>query len=349
MKKSFLFGAMCFVAVLAMISCEPADPDNSGNAGVENEGGNNNGDSTGGGNGDGNGDVEETYTLIATPLTLEFAAAETAPQTVTVTTNAPTGYAVGETADWYTAVADGNKVTVTCQINEGDARNHTFDITAQGAEKVTITVRQAEAVEVHPSLAGLEYLVFQLDTESTEYLGDKITYSFAENGADHFMWVWDNTLVGDETATGPNFYGHQSGYVAFRANGAWWSGGAYAYAPAEGVDDDNTVLPAVWKPILDANGEGWYFHAAVKGTPNAGTYFTLQSANSTTEAPVSWTVSWNDYEYTESDWAEIEVPMTEVIATGWIGSDKTNTNILQFGGPGQQEKVHWDAVFIYKK
>lgn len=338
MKKSFLFSAMCLLAAFAMVSCETTEPENNGdNAGTENEGGNNNGGNP------------ETYTLIATPLTLDFAADATASQTVTVTTNAPSGYLVGDTADWYTAVAEGNKVTVTCQVNDGEARSHSFEITAEGAEKLTIAVRQAEAVAVHPSLTGSEYLVFQLDTESVEYLGDKIKYSFAENGTDHFMWVWDNTLVGDESATGPNFYGHQSGYVAFKANGAWWSGGAYAYAPAEGTDDENTVLPAIWKPILDVDGEGWYFHAAVKGTPAAGTYFTLHSANSTADVPVSWTVSWNEYEYSESDWVEIEIPMTEVVATGWIGSDKTNTNILQFGGPGQQEKVHWDALFIYKK
>lgn len=341
MKKTLLFGAMCMFAALAMVSCEKDGPDNTGGntPGTENNGGNN-GDNQGG---------EETYTLIATPLTLDFAANETAAQTVTVTTNAPDGFAVVENADWFDAVAEGGKVNVTCQVNEGEARNGSFEITATGAEKVTVTVRQAEAVAVHPSLTGSEYLVFHLDTESMEYLGDKVKYSFAENGVNHYMWVWENTLVGDDTATGPNFYGHLSGYVAFRANGAWWSGGAYAYSPAEGTDDENAVLPALWKPILDANGEGWYFHAAVKGTPNAGTYFTLHSANSTTEAPVSWTVSWNDYEYTENDWVEIEIPMTEVIATGWIGSDKTNTNILQFGGPGQQEKVHWDALFIYKK
>lgn len=284
-----------------------------------------------------------TYTLIANPLTLDFGWNNPAPQTVTVTTNAPDGVVVGETASWYTATLEANKLTVTAQSNDGQARTHVLTLSANDANSVTIVVNQAEKGEIAASLQGSKYIVYTLDNTSAELLGDKIIFSMM--GGDNTrldIWSAGDTFIADSDATGPGFYGvNGSGYMALKTNGMGWSGGGFWYA-----DDTGTVLPALWKNILDDKGEGWYFHVAVKGTKGAGNSFRICDADP--DSASSYWVHCDDYEYTESDWVEIEVPFTEIIAGGWTGA--TGNYTLTFhGGSGTNQKFHWDALFIYKK
>lgn len=325
MKSSFLFKAICAsFAVASIVACQKDEPATEGNQG---------GNEPGGG--------ETTYTLIVNPTNVSFTANSTAPQEITVTTNAPQ-YSVGETASWYTATPNGNKVTITpVEANTGERRSHTLVISAEGASPVNVTVSQDEATEIPASLSGSKYIVWQLDANSTELLGDKIILSLATNGTTCRLDIWpDGTSMVGVESTGPNFYGNQ-GYVALEVGNIGWSGGGYVY-----VDEENAGDPIEgFDQIVADNGEGWYFHAAVKGTPGAGNNFALCDVSGT-----SYTIKWEDHcTLSETDWQEIEIPMTEILATGWTGPVK-NTNNLTIGSSTKAgDKFYYDALFIYKK
>ena len=329
MKRNLLFKTMCaMVACVGIIACEKDNgTDQTGNDG----------------NNDGDGGSETTeYTLIASPTSLSFGWNSTSPQTITVTTNAP-AFTVGETADWYTATASGNTVTVTPTENTGEARNHQLVISAEGAADVIITISQDKQGEVHPSLQGQEYIVWQLDPTCTSSLGDKIVLSLAENMNTTHFYIWPNgdSLLADESAVGTNFYGTMDGYMALKVGSVGWSGAGYTYAPAEGGTDEMT-------PIIDAivaDSEGWYFHAAVKGTPNAGSNFLLDVKQGGT----AYEVRWDAYNVTEGEWTEIEIPMSTIVAAGWTGFGTATNNLCVRSGSRAGDRVHYDAVFIYKK
>ena len=125
-----------------------------------------------------------------------------------------------------------------------------------------------------------------------------------------------------------------------------WSGGGYAYG--KGSDDTASIekLAAAWKEITDVNGEGWYLHCAVKGTKGAGSFFRLCDADP--DAASSYILHWDNYDFTENDWAEIEIPMTTICAAGWLGA--TEGYQFTIHGSGRAgDKFHYDAVFIYQK
>lgn len=328
MKRNFLFRAMCaMVACAGIIACEK---DNGSN------------EQTGNG-GDDDGGSSATYTLIASPTSIDFGWNATAPQTITVTTNAPGGFTIGETPGWYTATASGATITVTPTENTGDARNHQLVISAEGANSVTITVSQDKKGEIHPSLQGEKYIVWQLDATSTSYLGDKIILSLAENTFNTHFYIWPNgdSFIADNTASGANFYGNMDGYMALIIGNVGWTGAGYTYSAPEGGEDEMT-------PIFDeivANSQGWYFHAAVKGTYGAGSKFAFQEKAGASP----WSVSWDSYGVNETDWKEIEIPMSEIISAGWTGFPLDSNNLICQSGTKAGDKYHYDAVFIYKK
>lgn len=329
MKKFFsIFAAVAMV--FAMASCEeeptPTPQPDPGNGGGSND-----------------------YTMIASPLTLDFGWNQPAGQTVTVTTNAPDGFTIGETADWYTAEKSGaNKVIVTPQSNDGDARTHILKLHANGANDISIVINQVAKGEVAQSLKGQKYIVWQMDPTSYDFIKDKVVLNLMPDGnvARLDIWPAGDSLIADESATGPNFYGNQGGYVGLKVGNIGWSGGGYGYG--KGSDDTASIekLATAWKQITDVNGEGWYLHCAVKGTKGAGSFFRLCDADP--DAPSSYILHWDDYDFTENDWVEIEVPMTIICAAGWLGATEGYQFTIHGSGVAGH-KFHYDAVFIYQK
>ena len=118
MRKNFVIKSLCILGtVIAFAACNK--PDDEGGDPVN-------------------------YTLAASPRSVNFAWSNPDPQNVTVVTNAPDGFKLGSTADWYSASvgSDGKTVTFTAQSNDGDERSHTLVITATGADNLEITVTQ---------------------------------------------------------------------------------------------------------------------------------------------------------------------------------------------------------------
>lgn len=323
MKKIFsIFAAVAMV--FAMASCEEEPVQDPNNNGGTNNGGSND------------------YTMIASPLTLDFGWNQPSGQTVTVTTNAPDGFTIGATADWYTAEKSGaNKVVVTPQSNNGDARTHILKLHANGANDISIVINQVAKGEVAQSLKGQNYIIWQMDPTSYDFIKDKVVLNLMPNGTTSRLDIWatGDTLIADDTATGPNFYGNQGGYVNLMSAGKGWSGGGYAY-------DGTEELAAAWKMITDVNGEGWYLHCGIKGTKGAGNFFRL--CDTDPDAPSSYILHWDDYDITESDWTEVEIPMTTICAAGWLGATAGYQFTIHGSGKAG-DKLHYDAVFIYQK
>lgn len=319
MKSSFLFKAICALfAVASIVACQKDEPATEGNQG---------GNEPGGG--------ETTYTLIVNPTNVSFTANSTAPQEITVTTNAP-GYTVGETASWYTATPNGNKVTITpVETNTGERRSHTLVISAEGAESVNVTVSQDEVTEIPASLSGSKYIVWQLDANSMELLGDKVIANMMPDDLNRFLYIWENTLTPAES-TGPNFYGNQ-GFMAMTQIGGW-SGAGYVNMEGEA----NTMISG-FEQIFDDSGEGWYFHAAVKGSGTGSNFGLCGSADGH-----HYSIQWGDYDFNNTDWTEIEIPMTTIISAGWDGCIY-GTNNMTFSTGGTGNVMNFDALFIYKK
>ncbi len=322
MKKTFLYGLMCAAVALAgVVSCTKDDPQKGNNG----DNGGNDGDQTG-----------TTYTLIASPQSLSFGWSNPAPQSVTVTTNAPEGFEVGTTADWFTAEKEGNKVVVTPQTNDGEKRTYELEIKAQGANSVKILISQEPKGEVHASLTGSEYFVWQLGASSLELLGTKVIQSFAEDPTlERNFYIWENTLLGAESV-GPNFYGNQDGYMCLKVGTVGWSGAGYT-APEAAI--------STMQRIIDANGEGWYFHAAIKGTKGAGDSFALVGNGD----DHNYAINWDDYLGDDSnEWYEVEIPMSDICAAGWNLPAPGNT-LAVYGGGTADNMISYDALFIYKK
>lgn len=319
MRKSLF--SVCLAALAVLSACEkPETGDDGKNTGNE------------------DGGQSYSYTLIASPQSLSFGWSDSQPQTITVTTNAPDGYTVGETADWYTAESSGSTVTVTVEANSGEARSHDLVISATDANPVTVRISQAAAGEVDETLLGQKYIVWQLDQITAELLADRIALSFS------VFYIWDDTFTGEDSKSMRNFYGNMTGFMALQVSGITnWSGAGWIYAPAEGEED---LLTPLSDEILADNGEGWYFHAGIKGTPGAGNY--LQICGKSDAA--NYIIRWDEYEtLSENDWTEIEIPMTDIINAGWSGFP-INTNTVSVGSSSNAgDKLHMDAVFIYKK
>lgn len=328
MKRTFLYNAMCAMTALAMVfGCEKAGTPSGDN----------------GGNGGNDDSANTSYTVIASPLSVNFGWNLPAAQTVTVTTNAPDGFTVSEAPDWFSYTVAGNKVTITAQSNEGDARSHTLKITAKDANTVNVIINQVAKGEVPASLQGQKYVVWQLDASSMEYLGDKVILNLMPNGFTSRLDIWPagESLVADESATGANFYGNMGGYVAFQVGNVGWSGGGYA------IDDaDGAICTPVWQEIVADNGEGWYLHAAIKGTKGVGSFFRLCDLDP--DAASSYILHWDNYDINEADWTEVEVPMTEIVGAGWTGSVGGYSFTIHGSGKAG-DKFHYDALFIYKK
>lgn len=287
---------------------------------------------------DPNGGNETTYTLIASPLSLSFGWSNPTSQSITVTTNSPEGFEIGKTADWYTAQKEGNKVVVTPQANNGDARTHELEIKAKGATSAKILISQEKKGEVHPSLTGSKYIIWQVDEKTVEFLGTKVIQSMVPDGAKRNLYVWDDgkCFIGVE-ATGPNFYGNMSGYVNFQVGNSGWSGAGYT----AGKEDFEA-----FKQIVTDGGKGWFFHAAVKGNKGQGDHFTIWAKDETKNIEISWDNYLND---TFGEWCEIEVSMEDFVAKGWTPKEEDANGLSVHGGGKAGDPLAYDAVFIYKK
>lgn len=184
----------------------------------------------------GQGDETGSYTLAASPKTVEFGWSSPAPQTITVVTNSPDGFTLGQPADWYQVKAEGRNVTFTAQDNAGAARTHDFVITAKGAEDLVIKVSQEEGGKAK-----------------------EVTYNFRAAGPLDIGWPTANYVseFNDNVTAGDG----------------WGKFGGHFYAAIDGVATQDKTLP-VYKDIYgkayDASGNevDWLYDIAFTDNDN---------------------------------------------------------------------------------
>ncbi len=334
--KRFLSAIAAFAFASTMIACSGSDDNGDG----------------------GNGTTEPTgKSLILASNEATFLATNADDVTIGVTTDAES-WAIGESADWYTAVKsdDGSEIVISANNNDGEARTHALTITAPGAEDKTINVSQAAYKAAHASLTGSQYIVIHVGETANSIIKDKIIHDLRPTAPEEstegvegsFLYDWAQTWQG-ATSTGPNFYGDQEGWVGFTTNaGAGWTGGAYNHC--------GTRLPDL--SVMNTEPEKWFFHIAVKASPDHITTFGLDFNN----APLyTFTVGGNgaNYSVNLNEWTEIEIPLTEILATGWKAQDlKTSNkghnglyfnNGVDVASALAGKEFHFDAAFFYKK
>lgn len=284
-------------------------------------------------------------TLIVAPATANFGWHNPAEITLTVTTDAAS-WTIGSTAAWYTAEKSGdNKIVLTAQSNDGAARTHTLTISAPGAPDATVAVKQDAVQELHASLQGSEYILLQLDDASFSFIESKVVGNFIpddiEGGNNLFFWEG----LGAGTTVGMNFYGYDVGWVALvtsGAAGAGWSGGGYNHGELAAPD-------------FSAVDDDWYFHVAMKGTPETTFELILDCGNGSTGEYKFNVGTGTDWPLSMSEWTEIEIPFSTILDAGWVG--KTNEEIGAAGcnsfnfltGNVDGVELQWDALFLYKK
>lgn len=283
--------------------------------------------------------------LLVAQNTVNFIWNNPPEQSIRVTTDAEGGWSVSQPEKWYTAVKEGNNLVIKATTNDtGAKRSHVLTVSAAGAESKTVTVNQSAEGELAASLTGSAYYVWAIDAISLEAIKDKILFDMGPDGGKKGVDIWEtgNTLVGVET-TGPNFYGTTvGGWMAFEvAAGVGWSGGAYTWQLDEDID---------WSPIIEDGGDGWYLHAAIKGSKGFGHRLRLLAANEPSGVETtSYSIQFDNYPtLSETEWTEVEVPMKSIVENGWEGCTRNYT--MSFHGSGSAgKKLEWDALFIYKK
>jgi hypothetical protein len=210
-------------------------------------------------------------------------------------------------------------------------------ISAGEAPPISITVMQG-GVELPRSLQGSNYYLLWMDEVTKSKIADRIAQDYRPNGSTRDYTVWDNSYIA-VPCEGTNFYGEESPWISYKVgtNGAWsavgfWTTESYDFSP------------------LNAS---YTLHLAVKNTTDAT--FVLRFNNGSN---IGFSIGTETIEgftpvadYTRNgEWQEIEIPMSSLIARGFVWENANNGDLfVLLGGGKQNNPVAIDAVFFYKK
>ena len=209
--------------------------------------------------------------------------------------------------------------------------------------------------DLHPSLQGSDYFIFQMDAISAEKIAGKIVADYRVDDTNCFLDIWNaGETYTAGTTSGLNFYGEAESWVSFIvAAPAGWSGGGYRCTDLDKIN----ALTAIFE-----NPEDYYFHIGMKSTDNASHVFRFGGSISKGGICIGST-AFNDNgvvyqpkgEFTrDGSWGEIEICMKEVVDAGWATAAITSTDgtfyPLEFiSGGVKGTMLQYDACFIYKK
>lgn len=204
--------------------------------------------------------------------------------------------------------------------------------------------------DLHPSLQGTDYFIFQMDETNSEKIASKIVADFREDKVTNFFYIWDATYVAGDTQ-GLNFYGEPEGWLSLTVTNIGWSGFAYNVGNLEAMNKLSAIM---------ADAENYYFHIAIKSTDNASHLLFLDGTAGSGKICVgeaAFVDGGTTYQpmaglKRDGSWNEIEICMADLLAQGLsYGNNNTEAKNL-FGalsGGVAGTNLQFDAAFIYKK
>ena len=208
----------------------------------------------------------QSVTLDKTTLTVEVG--QTAQLTATVTpegaaevvwSSANPENATVDATGMVTGVAEGNAIIVA---TAGDkTANCMVQVVAEGQGEGGDEPGD-DTGDLHPSLQGSDYFIFQMDAISAEKIAGKIVADYRVDDTNCFLDIWNaGETYTAGTTSGLNFYGEAESWVSFIvAAPAGWSGGGYRCTDLDKIN----ALTAIFE-----NPEDYYFQMGMKTTDNA--------------------------------------------------------------------------------
>lgn len=282
-------------------------------------------------------EVGKTITLNATvePAGTEVAWASSNTAAATVEGGVVTGVAEGTAI----IVASAGTQTASCLVTvvaEGEGEG-------EGGGDV-------DPGDLHPSLQGSDYFIFQMDGITSEKIASKIVADFRPDELTKFLYIWENTYAAG-TTQGLNFYGEAEGWVSLDVLSVGWSGFAYSVNDTELLNKLSAIM---------ADAENYYFHIAIKSTDNASHLLFLDGTAGSGKICVgeaAFVDGGNTYQpmaglKRDGSWNEIEICMADLLAQGLSYGNSNTKGLNVFGalsGAVAGTNLQFDAAFIYKK
>ena len=256
--------------------------------------------------------------------------------------------------DIYRYVRDG-ELEIIENANGSYTWNMTLKFNDLTTEKLTWTGTYEETEEepepeLHPSLQGSDYFIFQMDDITYEKIASKVVADFRRNDVTNFLYIWENTYAAGSTQ-GLNFYGEPEGWLSLDVLNVGWSGCAYSVSDLELLNKLSAIME---------EPENYYFHIAIKSTDNASHLLFLDGTAGSAKICVgesAFVDGGTTYQpmaglKRDGSWNEIEICMADLLTQGLTyGSNNTNAlNVLgALSGAVAGTNLQFDAAFIYKK
>lgn len=256
--------------------------------------------------------------------------------------------------DIYRYVRDG-ELEIIENANGSYTWNMTLKFNDLTTEKLTWTGKYEETEEepepeLHPSLQGSDYFIFQMDDITYEKIASKVVADFRPNNVTNFLYIWENTYAAGSTQ-GLNFYGEPEGWLSLDVLNVGWSGCAYSVSDLELLNKLSAIME---------EPENYYFHIAMKSTDNASHLLCLDGTVGSAKICVGES-AFVDGGHTyqpmaglnrDGSWNEIEICMADLLAQGltYANNNTNPLNVLYFlSGGVTGTNLQFDAAFIYKK
>ncbi len=240
------------------------------------------------------------------------------------------------------AVANG--IVTAIKVGEATIAASHGAFTASCA--VTVTPKTIDPNDLPASLKGSDYYIIHIDETSAAFIEDKIIEDFRVDDVNKFLYVWDNTFIGN-TTNGLNSYGLAEEWISFTVGAIGWSGAGYNVQPGYGMIDMTNLYN---------NPDDYVFHVALKSA-QSNTAYSFIFTDGISEArvvigdvPIEGVNPYMDFAR-DNEWHEIEIPVSYLRSLGVFYSETfTDVNILAFlAGGVQGTTLDMDAAFFYKK
>ena len=336
MKTSRLF-ALNAAMLVALVACQPTNPDDGGNTGT--------------------GENPTAVTITMTNTQYSCKVGETVQIEATIL---PEGTAAEWTSLNETIATVDNNGLVT-----GVSKGNTIVTVSAGGEKknaiVNVTEGDAPKPGEKPALKGSKFWPIYLDGTISDANADKLGFSLATDDVVKMLYIWDGTYVGGG-ASGSNYFqtNDAGGFLSFRpADNTTWSGCGFCIK-SEGVAEKELLNQLV--EDIKKEPAKYHLHMAIKSTyENGPHYFTLFGLGSGNTTGLKWCVG-NGYEAEsngkfdivyDGSWQVIDFTFDRYIAAldQYVApAEDKGINYFTFGsGKDANNTLNLDAVYIYKE